>query len=206
MTVLDRFKDAEKYPRRLREKFATIIGLRDEKALFLKKEEMDRCGWHGNVEDFPNASEEEYEFSDGAVKLGIMFKTPRLILLRGAQNIDPTFLEKMEEDDKGKKTVTIMGFYEDAKYLWDNWKTENANNKDAKCPFRIRRIMLVYLVDKNGKAVHSKPIVLSLGGGAQKNFVAKYYQFLEQLEGEDHSAGLREKDAKQTRSVPLLYA
>ena len=59
MTVLDRFKDTDKYPRRLREKFATLIGLRDEKALFLKKEEMDRCGWHGNVADFPNASEED---------------------------------------------------------------------------------------------------------------------------------------------------
>ena len=41
MTVLDRFKDTDKYPRRLREKFATLIGLRDEKALFLKKEESD---------------------------------------------------------------------------------------------------------------------------------------------------------------------
>ena len=181
MAVLDRFKDAEKYPRRLREKFATIIGLRDEKALFLKKEEMDRCGWHGNVEDFPNASEESHEFGDGTVKDGIMFKTPRLIMLRGAQNTDPTFLEKSEEDDKGKKTVTIMGFYEDAKYLWDNWKTDNADTK-KNCPFRIRRIMLVYLVDKNGKALHSNPLVLSLGGGAQKNFVEKYYQFLEQLE------------------------
>ena len=31
-------KDTDKYPRRLREKFATFIGLSDEKALFLKKE------------------------------------------------------------------------------------------------------------------------------------------------------------------------
>ena len=42
MTVLDRFKDTDKYPRRLREKFATLIGLRDEKALFLKKTCIDR--------------------------------------------------------------------------------------------------------------------------------------------------------------------
>ena len=37
MTVLNRFKDTEKYPRKLREKFATFIGLADERALFLKK-------------------------------------------------------------------------------------------------------------------------------------------------------------------------
>ena len=84
MTVLNRFRDTDKYPRKLREKFATFIGLADERALFLKKEEMDRCGWHGSIDDFPNASEEEYEFKDGTVKDGIMFKTPRLIILRGA--------------------------------------------------------------------------------------------------------------------------
>ena len=44
MSVLSRFKDTDKYPRKLREKFATFIGLADERALFLKKEEMDRCG------------------------------------------------------------------------------------------------------------------------------------------------------------------
>ena len=51
MTVLDRFKDTDKYPRRLREKFATLIGLRDEKALFLKKEEMCFFGEETNVLD-----------------------------------------------------------------------------------------------------------------------------------------------------------
>ena len=199
MTVLDRFKDTDKYPRRLREKFATFIGLSDEKALFLKKEEMDRCGWHGDVDDFPNASEETYEFRDGTVKEGIMFRTPRLILIRGAQNTDPTFLEKNEEGPDGKNKSTIMGFYEDAKYLWDNWKTENAGGSKSS-PYKVRRIMLVYLVDKNGKAVHSKPVVLSLGGGAQKNFVQKYSQFLEQLEssyakatGDTNAEGFGEK-------------
>jgi hypothetical protein len=60
--------------------------------------------------------------------------------------------------------------------------------------------MLVYLVDKNGKQTHSKPIVLSLGGGAQKNFVEKYSQFLEQLEsayakatGDTNAEGFGEK-------------
>ena len=200
MAVLDRFKDTDKYPRRLREKFATLIGLRDEKALFLKKEEMDRCGWHGDVTDFPNASEEEYEFGDTTVKDGIMFRTPRLIMLRGAHNTDPTFLEKSEKDPLTKKDkVTIMGFYEDAKYLWDNWKEEN-RELGKSSPFRVRRIMLVYLVNKDGKPAHNKPLVLSLGGGAQKNFVEKYSQFLEQLEscyakatGDTNAEGFGEK-------------
>ena len=88
---------------------------------------MDRCGWHGDIADFPNASEEEYEFKDGTVKDGIMFKTPRLIILRGGHKSDPTFLEKSEKDPLTKRDKsTIMGFYEDAKYLWDNWKQENA--------------------------------------------------------------------------------
>ena len=42
MSVLSRFKDTDKYPRKLREKFANFIGLYDEISLFLKKEEMDR--------------------------------------------------------------------------------------------------------------------------------------------------------------------
>ena len=200
MTVLDRFKDTDKYPRRLREKFATLIGLRDEKALFLKKKEMDRCGWHGDISDFPNASEEEYEFGDGSVVDGIMFKTPRLIMLRGAHNTDPTFLEKSDKDPlTGKNKSTIMGYYEDAKHLWDTWKKDNAKSQKAS-PFKVRRIMLVYLVDKNGKPVHSKPLVLSLGGGAQKNFVERYSQFLEQLEsayakatGDTNAEGFGEK-------------
>jgi hypothetical protein len=200
MAVLDRFKDTDKYPRRLREKFATLIGLREEKALFLKKEEMDRCGWHGDVTDFPNASEEEYEFGDATVKDGIMFRTPRLIMLRGAHNTDPTFLENSEKDPVTKKDkVTIMGFYEDAKYLWDNWKEANKDSGKSS-PFRVRRIMLVYLVNKDGKPAHSKPLVLSLGGGAQKNFVEKYSQFLEQLEscyakatGDTNAEGFGEK-------------
>ena len=33
MSVLSRFKDTDKYPRKLREKFATFIGLADERAL-----------------------------------------------------------------------------------------------------------------------------------------------------------------------------
>jgi len=200
MTVLDRFKDTDKYPRRLREKFATLIGLRDEKALFLKKEEMDRCGWHGNIADFPNASEEEFEFSDGDVKDGIMFKSLRLIILRGAHNTEPTFLEKSDKDPlTGKNKSTIMGYYEDAKFLWDDWKKENKGLHKTS-PYKVRRIMLVYIVNKEGKPVHNKPIVLSLAGGAQKNFVEKYSQFLEQLEscyakatGDTNAEGFGEK-------------
>ena len=80
-----------------------------------------------------------------------MFKTPRLIILRGGHKSDPTFLEKSEKDPLTKRDKsTIMGFYEDAKYLWDKWKEDNAGGKEA-APFKVRRIMLVYLVDKNGK-------------------------------------------------------
>ena len=103
-----------------------------------------------------------------------------------------------------------MGFYEDAKYLWDNWKQENAGGKEA-APFKVRRIMLVYLVDKNGKQAHSKPIVLSLGGGAQKNFVEKYSQFLEQLEsayakatGDTNAEGFGEKMCASVIWTPTL--
>ena len=200
MTVLDRFKDTDKYPRRLREKFATLIGLRDEKALFLKKKEMDRCGWHGDISDFPNASEAEYEFGDGEVEEGILFKSLRLIILRGAHNTEPTFLEKSEKDPlSGKNKSTIMGYYEDAKFIWDDWKKENKGSHKTS-PYKVRRIMLVYIVNKEGKPVHNKPIVLSLAGGAQKNFVEKYSQFLEQLEscyakatGDTNAEGFGEK-------------
>ena len=93
-------------------------------------------------------------------------------------NLIHTFLEKSEKDPLTKRDKsTIMGFYEDAKYLWDNWKQENAGGKEA-APFKVRRIMLVYLVDKNGKRAHSKPIVLFIRWWSSEKLCRKVFSVL----------------------------
>ena len=51
------------------------------------------------------------------------------------------------------------------------------------CPYKRRRLVLVYLVNDKGVPAHKKPLILSLHGGASKEFVSAYNRFLEQLEG-----------------------
>ncbi len=175
MSVLDRFKDTEKYPRLMRELgLLIVLNRRKEPGIFLKDTHADRCGWFGKVSDFPDAEQTEEEFgTEGKLESGILFRTPRLIILRGGYKDDPTFVENTAE--KG----AIEGLYGDMNYLWDEWKQKFP---DKTPPYRRRRLILCYLVDENGCPVHKKPLILSLHGGASKLFCQKYAQFLEQLE------------------------
>ena len=50
--------------------------------------------------------------------------------------------------------------------------------KEAALLLKSEGSCLFILVDKNGKPVHSKPIVLSLAGGAQKEFCRKIFSIL----------------------------
>ena len=175
MSVLDRFKDTEKYPRQMRELgMLIILNRRQNPGIFLKDIHADRCGWFGKPSQLPDAEHTQEEFGDsGKLEDGILFRTPRLVILRGGYKDDPTFVENSAE--KG----AIEGLYSDMSHLWDVWAQ---NNPDKAPPYRRRRLVLCYLVDAKGAPLHKKPLILSLHGGAAKILCQRYAQFLEQLE------------------------
>ena len=63
MSVLDRFKDTEKYPRQMRELgMLIILNRRSNPGIFLKDINADRCGWFGNPTQLPDAEHTQVEF------------------------------------------------------------------------------------------------------------------------------------------------
>ena len=99
MSVLDRFKDTEKYPRQMRELgMLIILNRRSNPGIFLKDIHADRCGWFGKPSQLPDAEHTQEEFGDnGKLEDGILFRTPRLVILRGGYKDDPTFVENSAE-------------------------------------------------------------------------------------------------------------
>ena len=133
MSVLDRFKDTEKYPRQMRELgMLIILNRRQNPGIFLKDIHADRCGWFGKPSQLPDAEHTQEEFGDsGKLEDGILFRTPRLVILRGGYKDDPTFVENSAE--KG----AIEGLYSDMSHLWDVWAQ---NNPDKAPPYRLSLI------------------------------------------------------------------
>ena len=175
MSVLDRFKDTKKYPPQMRELgMLIILNRRKDPGLFLKDMHADRCGFFGKPSQLPDAEQTEEPFGDdGKLESGLLLRTPRLMVLRGGYKDDPTFVENSKE--KG----AIEGLYSDVNHLWDTWKEKYP---DKASPYRRRRLVLCYLVDKNGSPLHKKPLILSIHGGAAKIFCQKYANFIEQME------------------------
>ena len=175
MSVLDRFKDTEKYPRQMREMAkALIINDKSTPGIFIKQADLARCGWHGKAEDFPDAELKTHMFNTGDREDGLFLTTPRMIILRGAFKDDISFIENSKE--KG----AIEGIYGEVNHLYEQWEQQHPNEP---IPYRRRRLILFYLVDAKGVTTHSKPLVLAIHGGAAKQFCMKYATFIEQLEG-----------------------
>ena len=63
MSVLDRYLNTEKYQGVMRElAIAQILNEKTKPGLFIKQNALDRCGFTGDADDFPNA-EADYELS-----------------------------------------------------------------------------------------------------------------------------------------------
>ena len=61
MSVLDRYLNTEKYQGVMRElAIAQILNEKTKPGLFIKQNALDRCGFTGDADDFPNA-EADYE-------------------------------------------------------------------------------------------------------------------------------------------------
>jgi hypothetical protein len=180
MSLLDRYLDTEKYQGEIRPLPKALFYQRFGKhELWLTDLDADKAGIDtAKLKEQPDAQKAKRKFGkrNPVIKDGVVFKTPRLMIIRGAKYDDPVFWEDKREEEKGK----IYGQVGVIPNLWEEWK--NDPNKKEEPPFRKRRVILFFIVDANGVPIHGKPISLALHGGASLKFVERYQQFLEQLE------------------------
>lgn len=173
MSVLDRYLNTEKYQGEMRDLVnAQILNDKTQCGLFLKDTALARIGWTGTPNQFPKAEEYVHTYNNGDKNEGIFFKTPRMVILHCGFRKDVTFIEN---SDKGG----IDGLYPRDSFLYDDWEAANPGKPS---PYKRRRLVLMFLVDKNGVAVHKKPLILSIHGGASNLFCDAYATFIEQLE------------------------
>jgi hypothetical protein len=173
MSVLDRYLNTEKYQGEMRELVnAQLLNDKTQCGLFLKDTALARIGWSGTVKDFPKAEEYCHTYNNGDKNDGIFFKTPRMVIIHCGFSKSVTFIEN---SDKGG----IEGIYPRDSYLYDDFEEANPGKPS---PYKRRRLILMFLVNADGVAVHKKPLILSVHGGASKMFCDAYGTFIEQLE------------------------
>lgn len=182
---------------------AQILNDKSQCGLFLKDTALARIGWSGDVKDFPKAEEYVHTYNNGDKNEGIFFKTPRMVLLHCGFRKDVTFIENSEKGG-------IDGIYPRDSYLYDDWEEANPGKPT---PYKRRRLLLMFLVNKDGAAVHKKPLILSIHGGASNLFCDAYATFIEQLEsafadrmGLKSAAGFDPKQAAAAIFTPTFGA
>lgn len=204
MSVLDRYLNTEKYQGEMRELVnAQILNDKSQCGLFLKDTALARIGWSGSPKDFPKAEDYVHTYNNGDKNEGIFFKTPRMVILHCGFRKDVTFIEN---SDKGG----IDGIYPRDSFLYDDFEAANPGKPS---PYKRRRLMLMFLVNKDGVAVHKKPLILSVHGGASNLFCDAYATFIEQLEsafadrmGLKSAAGFDPKQAAAAIFTPTFGA
>ena len=204
MSVLDRYLNTEKYQGEMRELVnAQILNDKSKCGLFLKDTALARIGWSGDVKDFPKAEEYVHTYNNGDKNEGIFFKTPRMVILHCGFRKDVTFIENSEKGG-------IDGIYPRDSFLYDDFEAANPGKPS---PYKRRRLMLMFLVNADGVAVHKKPLILSIHGGASNLFCDAYATFIEQLEsafadrmGLKSAAGFDPKQAAAAIFTPTFGA
>jgi hypothetical protein len=204
MSVLDRYLNTEKYQGEMRELVnAQILNDKSQCGLFLKDTALARIGWSGDVKDFPKAEEYVHTYNNGDKNEGIFFKTTRMVILHCGFRKDVTFIENSEKGG-------IDGIYPRDSFLYDDFEAANPGKPS---PYKRRRLMLMFLVNADGVAVHKKPLILSIHGGASNLFCDAYATFIEQLEsafadrmGLKSAAGFDPKQAAAAIFTPTFGA
>jgi hypothetical protein len=172
-SILDRYLNTEKYQGEMRELVnAQLLNDKAQCGLFLKDTALARIGWSGTVKDFPKAEEYCHTYHNGDKNDGLFFKTPRMVVIHCGFSKQITFIEN---SDKGG----IEGIYPRDSFLYDDFEEANPGKPS---PYKRRRLILIFLVNADGVAVHKKPLILSVHGGASKMFCDAYSTFIEQLE------------------------
>ena len=203
-SILDRYLNTEKYQGVMRDFCnAQILNDKTKCGLFLKENVLSRIGWNASVSDFPDGEEYEHTYNNGDSTKGLFFKTPRMVILHCGFRKDTTFIENSEK-------AGIEGIYPRDSALYDEWELTNPGKP---CPYKRRRLILMFLVNKNGVAVHKKPLILSLHGGASNMFCDAYGTFVEQLEsafaeatGQKGSVGFDPKQSAASIFTPTFGA
>ena len=204
MSVLDRYLNTEKYQGEMRELVnAQILNDKSQCGLFLKDTALARIGWSGDVKDFPKAEEYVHTYNNGDKNEGIFFKTTRMVILHCGFRKDVTFIENSEKGG-------IDGVYPRDSFLYDDFEAANPGKPS---PYKRRRLLLMFLVNADGVAVHKKPLILSIHGGASNLFCDAYATFIEQLEsafadrmGLKSAAGFDPKQAAAAIFTPTFGA
>jgi len=180
---------------------AQILNDKTQCGLFLKDTALARIGWSGNVKDFPKAEEYIHTYNTGEKTAGLFFKTPRMVVIHCGFSKDVTFIENSEKGG-------IDGLYPRDSFCYADWE---AAHPDKPSPYKRRRLILIFLVNDAGLAVHKKPLILSVHGGASKLFCDSYSTFVEQLESAfaDHmglksAAGFDPKQAAAAIFTPTF--
>jgi hypothetical protein len=152
---------------------------------------------------FPKAEDYVHTYNNGDKNEGIFFKTPRMVILHCGFRKDVTFIENSEKGG-------IDGIYPRDSFLYDDFEAANPGKPS---PYKRRRLMLMFLVDADGVAVHKKPLILSIHGGASNLFCDAYATFMEQLEsafadrmGLKSAAGFDPKQAAAAIFTPTFGA
>ena len=112
-----------------------------------------------------------------------------MLIIHGGGIKDTTFIENSA--NKGE----IVGIYPQDSYLYDDW----AEKSQQPCPYKRRRLVLVYLVNDKGVPAHKKPLILSLRR-CIKEFVSAYNRFLEQLGEPSARSSISRAQPASTRS------
>ena len=176
MSVLDRYLDTEKYQGEIRPLPKALFYQRFGKHdLWLTDQDADKAGIDvSQLKEQPDAKKAKRKFGGGSnavTKDGIVFKTPRLMIIRGAKYDDPVFWEDKRPEEQGK----IYGQVGVIPNLWEEWSNDDSKPGDP--PFRKRRVVLFFIVNADGIPIHGKPISLALHGGASIKFVERYQHF-----------------------------
>ena len=203
-SILDRYLNTEKYQGVMRDFCnAQILNDKTKCGLFLKENVLSRIGWNAEVSAFPDAEEYEHTYNNGDSNKGLFFKTPRMVILHCGFRKDTTFIENSDK-------AGIEGIYPRDSFLYDDWEEKNPGKPS---PYKRRRLILIFLVNKDGVAVHKKPLILSLHGGASNMFCDAYGTFIEQLEsafaeatGKKGSAGFDPKQSAAAIFTPTFGA
>ena len=203
-SVLDRYLNTEKYQGEMRELVnAQILNDKSQCGLFLKDTALARIGWSGTPKMVPKAEDYVHTYNNGDKNEGIFFKTPRMVILHCGFRKDVTFIENSEKGG-------IDGIYPRDSFLYDDFEAANPGKPS---PYKRRRLMLMFLVDADGVAVHKKPLILSIHGGASNLFCDAYATFMEQLEsafadrmGLKSAAGFDPKQAAAAIFTPTFGA
>ena len=173
MSVLDRYLDTEKYQGEIRPLPKALFYQRFGKhELWLTDLDADKAGIDvKQLKEQPNAQKAKRKFgsaANGVTKDGIILKTPRLMIIRGAKYDDPVFWEDKRPEEQGK----IYGQVGVIPNLWEEWNNDDSKPGDP--PFRKRLLILFFIVDADGVPIHKKPISLALHGGNSVKFVERY--------------------------------